>query len=216
MSLLFDNMWISQLRDWISSPLGIFLLSCILGYIAYIHARREHPTYDDEDYEKEGHVKLPVPLRNLKLTREELKTYDSQNPNGRYLVCLQNKIYDVSCSPDDFGPNGCYKELTGTDIMWYIKKTLRYEPRTFDEYVEEFEKRLEDRFFVAGVLLEDKDSRSANSSDSGWDTVNESSYEADFEEAESEEDREEEQTSKVEDLEKTLMWTKADETILVE
>ncbi|XP_034473252.1 membrane steroid-binding protein 2 isoform X2 [Drosophila innubila] len=216
MSLFFDNMWIYQLRDWISSPLGIVVLSCILGYIAYIHARREHPTYDDEDYEKEGHVMLPAPLRNLKLTREELKTYDSQNPNGRYLVCLQNKIYDVSCSPEDFGPNGCHKELTGTDIMWYIKKTLRYEPRTFDEYVEEFEKRLEDRFFVAGVLLEDKDARSANSSDSGWDTVNESSIEADFEEVQSEEDRDEEQITKVEDLEETLMWTKADKPILVE
>ncbi|KAM8715676.1 hypothetical protein ACLKA7_002687 [Drosophila subpalustris] len=211
-----DITWICQLREWINSPLGITLMACIFGYVAYHRSRREHPTYDDEDYEKEGHVKLPAPLRNLKLTKEELKSYDSQNPKGKYLLCFLGKLYDVSCCPEDFGPNGSYKELTGTDIMWYIKKTVRYETLSFDAYVEEYKKRLGDRFYVAGVLLDDKkeqeekeektpvaDSGSAISSDSGWVAVKES----EFKEVNSEGDRNEKQPEKDEDLEKTVIWT---------
>lgn len=154
MSSLPSSTWSEQLRDVLSSPLGIVALTCIVGYMAYMLVRRDYPTYDDEDYEKEGHVKIPAPLQNLRMTRKKLEHYDSHNPKGRYLIALHGTIYDVSCAPHDFGPNGNYETLAGTDIMWYIRSTARFESRDFKTYLDEWKTMLEDHFYVAGVLIE--------------------------------------------------------------
>ncbi|EDW11685.1 membrane steroid-binding protein 1 [Drosophila mojavensis] len=174
MSSLPSTTWSDQLRDALSSPLGILALTCIVGYMAYMHVRRDYPTYDDEDYEKEGHVEIPAPLQNLRMTKKKLEQYDSQNPKRRYLIALQGIIYDVSGAPHDFGPNGSYESLSGTDILWFIRSTARFESRDFNTYLDEWKTMLEDHFYVAGVLVSDNDQTDSEPEGSSqYDSANE-------------------------------------------
>ncbi|EDV94200.1 GH25205 [Drosophila grimshawi] len=147
------NTYSSELRDWISSPYGIILMVTFVAYLAYIQIRREHPTYDDEDYENEGHVQMAKPLENLKLTVDKLKEYDYTNAENKYLVALLGIVYDVSSAPYDFGPNGKYKLLPGTDIIAYIKDTAQFLSKDFESYLNEWKALLEDHFYAAGVLI---------------------------------------------------------------
>lgn len=165
MYLLTEITWQDQLRNWITSPVGIVVLACILGVMVYIKSYREYPTYDREDYDNEGHVKFPPPLQDLKLTKEELREYNANNPDGKYLIALEGVLYDVSCAPQDFGPGGLYKTLSGTDIKEYLLKTSKYEVRDFETFLSEWIKMLEDRFHVAGSLLQE-DQAEDDSSDS--------------------------------------------------
>lgn len=166
MSSLAETTWQDLLRDWISSPVGIAVLVCILSVMAYLKSYREHPTYDREDYDNAGHVKFPQPLQDLRLTKEELGNYNAYNPDGKYLIALQGILYDVSCAPQDFGPRGQYKTLSGTDIMKYLHKTSRYEVRDFETFVSEWKKMLEDRFHVAGIMLQVDQADADDSTDS--------------------------------------------------
>lgn len=180
MSSLPSTTWSEQLRDALSSPLGILALTCIVGYMAYMHVRRDYPTYDDEDYEKEGHVKIPAPLQNLRMTKKKLEQYDSQNPKRRYLIALQGIIYDVSCAPHDFGPNGSYESLSGTDILWFIRRTARFESRDFNTYLDEWKTMLEDHFYVAGVLVSENDQTDSEAEGSSqYDSANDTNNEND-------------------------------------
>ncbi|XP_064535338.1 membrane-associated progesterone receptor component 1 [Drosophila montana] len=224
MSSIQSNTWSEQLREVISSPLGIVAMTCFVGYMAYTHIRREYPTYDDEDYEKEGHVKIPPPLENLTLTREKLEQYDAKNANGRYLVALLGTIYDVSSAPHDFGPNGSYEALAGTDIMWYIRNTARFEARDFNSYLNEWKNMLEDHFYAAGVLITDSNN-DVSDSDEGtvYDSANDKDEYTEFK-VEGNDGEEEELTATVyegsinmdvEDIDKTIIdWTEGDKTIL--
>lgn len=178
MSSLAKITWQDMLRDWISSPIGITVFVCVLGVIVYKKSYREYPTYDKEDYENVGYVKFPTPLKNLRLTRAKLCAYNAHNPDGKYLIALQGILYDVSCAPQDFGPRGLYKTLSGTDIMQYLLKASQFEVRDFETFVSEWKKMLEDRFHVSGILVEDQaedsDSDSNSMSASDASTVYES------------------------------------------
>jgi len=71
MSSLPTKSWSIQFRELVTSPFAIIAMTCVLGYVAYMKTRRQHGTYDDEDYENEGHRKLPAPLTGLRLNRKQ-------------------------------------------------------------------------------------------------------------------------------------------------
>jgi len=73
--------WGIQFREVVNSPYVIIALTCVLGYVAYMNTRRQRGTYDDEDYENEGHRKLPTPLTGLCLNRKQLAKYNSAHPD---------------------------------------------------------------------------------------------------------------------------------------
>lgn len=203
MSSLPESSWRDLVRDWISSPVGLVVMACVLGVTAYLKTHRDYPTYDDEDYKNAGLVKMPKPLQDLKLTKEQLGKYNANNPDKKYVVALQGVLYDVSAAPQDFGPRGTYKSLSGSDIMKYLKKVSRREVLDFDSFVNEWKKMLDDRFHVAGMLQEDQIEEILDSvSESDGSTVYESTNEA----AQFDNDIEEDQT---------LVWNDMDDTILL-
>lgn len=205
MSSLPESSWRDLVRDWISSPAGLVVLACVLGVTAYMKSHREYPTYDDEDYKNAGHVKLPTPLQDLKLTKEQLGKYNTNNLQKKYLVALQGVLYDVSSAPQDFGPRGRYKSLPGTDILKYLKKVSRHEVRDFDSIVNEWKNMLDDHFHVAGILQEDQVEDMADSvSESDGSTVYESTN-----------DNEAPHFDNEVDEDQTFVWNDVDETILL-
>ncbi|EDV57389.2 uncharacterized protein Dere_GG24814 [Drosophila erecta] len=158
MSSVPTKSWSIQLRELANSPFVIIALTCVLGYVVYRQTRRQHGTYDDEDYENEGHRKLPAPLTGLRLNRKQLAKYNSQRPDKTYLLALHDVIYDVSSAEHMFGPGGKYAELAGTEISDFIKKqATSVMPETESSY-DDWEMMLEDFFHPAGVLIDvDKD-----------------------------------------------------------
>lgn len=206
MSSLPESSWRDLVRDWISSPAGLVVMACVLGVTAYMKSHREFPTYDDEDYKNAGHVELPTPLQDLKLTKEQLGKYNSNNSDKKYLVALKGVLYDVSCAPQDFGPRGPYKSLSGTDIMKHLKKLSRHEVRDFDSFVGEWKNMLDDRFHVAGILQEDQVEEINDSvSESDGSTVYESTN-----------DNEAPQFDNEVEEDQTFVWNDMDNTIVLE
>ncbi|EDW76620.2 uncharacterized protein Dwil_GK14568 [Drosophila willistoni] len=156
MSSLPTKGWNTQLRELITSPITIIAMTCLVGYLAFVRTfRREQPTYDDKDYEQEGHVELPAPLADLKLTLKQLANYNCHNPNNVYLVALNEIIYDVSSAPHDFGPDGKFHMLSGTDIDDFIRNRSLYDVRNKVTLLKEWKVMLEDYFYVAGEIIED-------------------------------------------------------------
>ncbi|XP_016961969.1 uncharacterized protein LOC108032577 [Drosophila biarmipes] len=154
MSSLPTKSWSIQLRELVTSPFAIIALTCVLGYVTYIKTRRQHGTYDDEDYEREGHRKLPAPLTGLRLNRKQLAKYNSERPDKTYLVALLDVIYDVSSAAHDFGPGGKYAKLSGTEVTGFIKKQAFFEMRDYETYLTEWQMMLEDFFYPAGKLID--------------------------------------------------------------
>ncbi|XP_068151331.1 uncharacterized protein [Drosophila tropicalis] len=156
MSSLPTKGWNIQLRELISSPITIIAMTCLVGYLAFVRTfRRQRPTYDDNDYEEEGHVELPVPLSDLKLTLKQLANFNCHNPNKVYLVALNETIYDVSSAPHDFGPDGKFHILSGTDIDDFIRNRSLYDIRNKMTLLKEWKIMLEDFFYVAGEIIEE-------------------------------------------------------------
>ncbi|XP_017076841.1 uncharacterized protein LOC108111779 [Drosophila eugracilis] len=154
MSSLPTKSWTIQIRDLATSPFAIIALTCVLGYVAYMKTRRQYGTYDDEDYEKEGHRKLPAPLTGLRLNRKQLANYNSDRPDKTYLIALFDVIYDVSSAPHDFGPSGRFAKLAGTEVSHYIRKQAFFEMRDYESYLKEWQLMLADFFYRAGLLID--------------------------------------------------------------
>ncbi|XP_039492233.1 uncharacterized protein LOC120452185 [Drosophila santomea] len=154
MSSVPNKSWSIQLRELVNSPFVIIALTCVLGYVAYMKTRRQRGTYDDEDYENEGHLKLPTPLTGLRLNRKQLAKYNSRRPDKTYLLALDDIIYDVSSAEHIFGPGGKFASLPGTEISNFIKKQAAFEMRDFHSNYLEWEMMLEDVFQPAGELTD--------------------------------------------------------------
>nr|AAM29240.1 AT11443p [Drosophila melanogaster] len=146
--------WGIQFREVVNSPYVMIALTCVLGYVAYMNTRRQRGTYDDEDYENEGHRKLPTPLTGLHLNRKQLAKYNSAHPDKIYLVALHEVIFDVSSAEHIFGPGGEHEKLTGTEISDFIKKQAIFLMRDTNSNFEEWKMILEDFFYPAGTLID--------------------------------------------------------------
>lgn len=169
MSSLPVRKWIDQLCEVACSPYAIAVICGLMGYVAYTKIRRQHVTYDDEDYQKEGHTKQPIPLKGLKLTRKQLAEYNSKRADKTYLVALHDVVYDVSSGAHDFGPGCQYASLPGTELTGYIKKQSRLKGRGYEACLNEWRMRLEDIFIPAGELIDFEDNAGEQEKDEAQD-----------------------------------------------
>ena len=89
----------------LSSPLNLFLLGvCFVILYKIIRAHSVNDTKTEPD--------LP-PLKNRDLTLEQLKELNGQD--GRILVAVNGKVFDVTKGKPLYGPNGQYSSFAGRD-----------------------------------------------------------------------------------------------------
>ena len=87
------------------------LLSCITKYIAKSDAAL--PFLDTEDVQYEA--PLP-PLKKQDMTPAQLREYDGvKREDGRVLMAVLGKIFDVTKSKNFYGPGGPYSSFAGKD-----------------------------------------------------------------------------------------------------
>jgi len=99
--------WFSEL---LSSPVNIALLA-LCGYLLYkiVSSRRapEEPSVPREP---------PLPkLKRRDWSPEELQAYDGRGDDGRILVAVNGKVFDMTRGKRFYGPGGPYSVFAGRD-----------------------------------------------------------------------------------------------------
>lgn len=86
------------LSDLVENPVNLALLG-ICGYLLYrvFKGRRQ----DDAPYVPEE--SLP-PLTKRDMTVEEIREYDGKQPDGRILMAVNGKVFDVTRGKKFYGP----------------------------------------------------------------------------------------------------------------
>jgi len=102
----WSDWFISELT---SNPINIVLLLAIFFLLYKIFKSNSDPTPS---------IPADPPLPRMKkrdLTLAELKKYDGEGPDGRVLVGVLGKIYDVTKGKRFYGPGGPYSGFAGRD-----------------------------------------------------------------------------------------------------
>ena len=81
---------------------------------------------------------LPVVEQLGVITVEMLNTYHCNNPDRR-LICMFGKVYDVTSSIANYGPEGSYKEYAGHDITLALSMN-KTDVKWMDKFVKMDEK----------------------------------------------------------------------------
>ena len=106
--------------DVISSPINICLMALIC-YFTYKLVKKDNSLTGSGGRNKdrnEGGAKSKRVLENLPkqdFTLEQLKQYDGVKSDGRLLVGILGKVFDVSSAADFYGPGGPYSVFAGHD-----------------------------------------------------------------------------------------------------
>ncbi|XP_064608191.1 membrane-associated progesterone receptor component 1-like [Liolophura sinensis] len=104
-----DGVLSSLMKEIFTSPLNIGLLA-ICAYLLYkiIAGRRAKPP--------------PVPvqpqlprMKKRDFTLEQLREYDGKGKDGRLLIAVNNKVFDVTRGKRFYGPGGPYGVFAGRD-----------------------------------------------------------------------------------------------------
>lgn len=97
------------LDELIGSPINVILLIAIL-YLIYKILK---PESDDDDVKYEP--PLP-PMKKQDMTPQQLREYDGvKREDGRVLIAVLGKIFDVTKSKNFYGPGGPYSSFAGKD-----------------------------------------------------------------------------------------------------
>uniref|UniRef100_A0A023F8C5 Putative steroid membrane receptor n=2 Tax=Triatoma infestans TaxID=30076 RepID=A0A023F8C5_TRIIF len=93
-----------------TSPLNLCLVGIISLLVYKILKSRQSLTAVNEHVEPE----LPK-MKKRDFTLEELKEYDGTGPEGRVLVAVNGKVFDVTKGKRFYGPGGPYAAFGGRD-----------------------------------------------------------------------------------------------------
>ena len=96
--------------DVVSSPLNMALVGLIC-YFTYKLLIRDGSKIKSEQKEVKRFPKMP----KRDFTLEELKPYNGTQEGGRILIGVLGKVFDVSNSPQFYGPEGPYSSFGGRD-----------------------------------------------------------------------------------------------------
>ncbi|CAG0905616.1 unnamed protein product [Cyprideis torosa] len=99
---------LSVMEEIIYSPLNLLLVGLCI-YMTWKLFRSDRTTLPDPP---------PPPLPKLKkqdMTLEQLKVYDGEGPEGRILMAVNSKIFDVTKARKFYGPGGPYANFAGRD-----------------------------------------------------------------------------------------------------
>ena len=103
--------------DIITSPLNICLVALIC-YFSYKLMRNSSVGDASKKSSQESEKKKRQQLEKMAkqdFTLEQLRHYDGVQSNGRILIGVLGKVFDVSKSADFYGPGGPYSVFAGRD-----------------------------------------------------------------------------------------------------
>jgi membrane-associated progesterone receptor component len=152
--------------DIVSSPLNICLVGLIV-YFSYKLIRRDSSsTTNAKSNKKEKRQLEPMPKQDF--TLEQLRNYDGVKSDGRILIAVLGRVFDVSRSAEFYGPGGPYSVFAGRDASRALA-TFSVDANLFKETyddlsdlkasqmdsVKEWEMQFLEKYPVIGKLLKE-------------------------------------------------------------
>jgi len=145
------------LNEIVTSPLNIALVGAI-GFVVY----RIITTQMEERKVKPEEIPLPK-LRKQDMTLDQLKEYNGTGPEGRVLVAVNGKIFDVTKGKRFYGPGGPYAAFAGRDAsrglaLFSVDASEEYDDLSDlnamqKESVKEWETQFTEKYEYIGRLL---------------------------------------------------------------
>ncbi|KAK3099425.1 hypothetical protein FSP39_004154 [Pinctada imbricata] len=144
--------------ELVSSPLNIGLL-CICGFLLYkiFAGRRSSPPPRKPELPK---------MKKQDFTLEQLKEYDGRGLEGRILIAVNGKVFDVTRGKRFYGPGGPYGVFAGRDASRGLATFSLTEEAIRDEFddltdlssmqmesVREWEMQFTEKYDYVGRLL---------------------------------------------------------------
>lgn len=181
-----DNSYFSTIiQEVFSSPLNLFLIAVITIIVYKIYNNQyKH----DAPFEPEP--ELPK-MKKRDFTLEELKAYDGTGLDGRILVAVNGKVFDVTRGKRFYGPGGPYAAFGGRDASRGLATfSVTGGSETYDDLsdlnsmemdsVREWEMQFTDRYDYIGKLLkpgQEPTNYSEEEEDATQETINEKAKE---------------------------------------
>ncbi|XP_017012089.2 membrane-associated progesterone receptor component 1 [Drosophila takahashii] len=135
---------------------SIVLTFCaaVLGYLYVYHYQlRTGKRSQLLDVTRLSATDLPD-LPPIKLTLDQLLGFDGTRSDGRILVALRGKIYDVSSDFPEFGLNGTLSHVAGRDFTYYLTTIMEMHNSEVN-YVDRWEDILETNYSRVGIVIDD-------------------------------------------------------------
>ncbi|GFR67695.1 membrane-associated progesterone receptor component 1-like [Elysia marginata] len=142
------------------SPLNLALLG-ICGFLIYKIVASRRPTGPTITKEPE----LP-PLKKQDFSLEQLREYDGKGSDGRVLIAVNGKVFDVTRGKRFYGPGGPYGLFAGHDASRALATFSLGEDALKSEYddlsdlnslqmesVREWEMQFQEKYIYVGKLL---------------------------------------------------------------
>lgn len=94
-------------------------------------------------------------LPPIKLNLDQLLGFDGTRSDGRILVALRGKIYDVSSDFEEFGLTGTLSHVAGRDFTNYLKSIMDTHNSEIN-YVDRWESILETNYSCVGEVIDEQ------------------------------------------------------------
>ncbi|XP_063231992.1 membrane-associated progesterone receptor component 1-like [Bacillus rossius redtenbacheri] len=149
----------SVLGEVLASPLNLLLVA-LVSFLAY-----KLLTGRQREYEPPAEPSPELPRLRRDFTPRELRQFDGSGPDGRLLVAVNGKVFDVTRGKRFYGPGGPYAAFAGRDASRGLA-TFSVVGGKEDEYddlsdldkmemdsVREWEESFQDKYEYVGKLL---------------------------------------------------------------
>ncbi|XP_017115584.1 membrane-associated progesterone receptor component 1 [Drosophila elegans] len=131
---------------------SIVLTLCV-AVLGYFHYHLRNGGGNRIDANKLFAPNLPD-LPPIKLTLAQLLGFDGTRSDGRILVALKGKIYDVSNDLPEFGLDGTLSHVAGRDFTHYLNMIMNLHDTKIN-YVHRWEAILETNYSRVGILIDE-------------------------------------------------------------
>ncbi|XP_064482274.1 membrane-associated progesterone receptor component 1-like [Ornithodoros turicata] len=141
------------------SPINLILASicCYLVYKIFISKQQPHRSAQKKEPE------LP-PMKKRDMTLSEIRKFDGTGEDGRVLVAVNGKVFDVTKGKNFYGPGGPYHAFAGHDasrgLATFSVETAKEEYDDLSdlnpmqmESVREWEMQFTEKYHYVGRLL---------------------------------------------------------------